>query len=94
MNTIQILQQMQKNHKQVQNNLEQLENLKVIFSTQAGTEADKKQFEKLLAKTKKTFSTLKTSYMLVLKQKTNFPPEFYEIGAEIEMLENRLKNIK
>lgn len=93
MNTVQILQQMQKNHKQVQNNLEQLENLKVISSTQAGTETDKKQFEKLLAKTKKTFSMLKTSYMLISKQRTNFPPELYEIGTEIEVLENKLRSI-
>ncbi len=91
MNTVQILQQMQKNHKQIQNDLEKLENLKLISSTEAGTEQDKKQFEKLLVKTKKTFSTLKTSYKLISKQKIAFPPEFIEIGMEINEFEERMK---
>lgn len=93
MNTVQILQQMQKNHKQVQNSLDKLEELKLICSTQAGTEVDRKQFEKLLEKTKKTFSTLKTSYKLVSKQKFSFPPEFLEIGIEIDEFDEKLKKL-
>lgn len=93
MNTVQMLQQMQKNHKQIQNDLDKLESLKLINSTEAGTENDKKQFNKLLVKTKKTFSTLKTSYKLVSKQRLSFPPEFFEIGMEIDDFEKRLNNL-
>lgn len=92
MNTVQILQQMQKNHKQINNNLDELERIKLVFSTETGTETEtnQKQFKKLLEKTKKNFSTLKTSYNLVSKQKLAFPPEFFEIGMEIDEFEERL----
>ena len=93
MNTVQILQQMQKNHKQIQVSLDELERLKLVCSTEIGTESNKKQFEKLLNKTKKTFYTLKSSSKLVSKQKLAFPPEFAEIGIEIDELEDKLNKL-
>ena len=93
MNTIQMLQQMQKTHKNVKNSLDELEKLKLICSTEAGTETDKKNFEKLQEKTKKSFISLKTFYNFLSRQKISLPSEFSEIKIEIDKLEERLKKI-
>lgn len=94
MNIQQLLISMQKQHKDVSNNLDKLENLKLICNTDMGTDKDKKNFNKLLKQTKKLYSTLSMSYKMVTNQKLNFPKEMKEIGLEIEEFKNRLENLK
>ena len=94
MNNVQILKQMQKQHNEVRNNIEQLDTLKLKCSTEIGTDTDKKVYNKLLKNTLKTFKTLEMSYNMLIKQKINFPSEFIEIGVEIKSFKDELSNFK
>lgn len=93
MNNVQLLKQMQKLHKEISLNLEELDKLKIISSTEIATEQTKKQYNKLLMKTKKSFSTLETTFKLIAKQKISFPVEFAEIGLEIDDFRKRLEQL-
>ena len=88
MNNVQILKQMQKQHNEVRNNIEQLDALKLKCSTEIGTD------NKLLKNTLKTFKTLEMSYNMLIRQKINFPPEFIEIGTEIKSFKDELSSFK
>lgn len=94
MNTQQILMNMQKQHKEVANNLNKLEDLQLICNTMMATNKDKSNYNKLLKKTKKLQSTLAMSYKMVTGQKLDFPKEMIEIGTEIENFKIRLENLK
>lgn len=94
MNNTQILRQMQLIHKEVSVNLEELEHLKVICNTEISTEQNKKQYEKLYTKTKKSLSILETSYKLIAKQKITFPIELAEIGLDIDDFRRRFDELE
>ena len=85
---------MQKQHNEVRNNIEQLDALKLKCSTEIGTDIDKKNYNKLLKNTLKTFKTLEMSYNMLIRQKINFPPEFIEIGTEIKSFKDELSSFK
>lgn len=90
MNNAQILTSMMKQHKEISNNLDKLDNLYLKCKTEIGTDKDKKTFNKILKQTKKIYSTLSRSYNIIAKQKMNLPQEFFEIGLEINEFKQKL----
>ena len=94
MNNQSILIAMMKQHKEVHNNLNRLEELEVNCKTILGTEKDKKTFNKLLKQTNKTYSILSKSYKLILNQKIQMPEDFLEIGLDIDKMGEQLSNFK
>ena len=94
MDNVQLLKNMQKQHKQIANDLDELESLSFIISTEAGTEANKKLYNKKYNKVNKNLNTLLLSYKLIQNQKLNLPPEFAKIGIEIKEFKNRVQLLK
>lgn len=92
MNVQQLLMQMQKQHIEVSNNLDTLEDLKQPYNYHRENNEDK--FKKLLNKTEKTLKTLSMTYNLVSRQKLNYPPEMVDIGVEINSFKERLEVLK
>ena len=91
MNNVNILKQMQKQHLEVKNNLDKLESLKWRCTTEIGTDSDKKQFNKLFKNTEKILRGLTLSYIMIMNQKIELPPEFIEIGSEINEFKQALE---
>lgn len=94
MNNQSILIAMMKQHKEVHNNLNRLEELEVNCKTILGTEKDKKNFNKLLKQTNKTYFILYKSYKLILNQKIQMPEDFLDIGLDIDKMGEELSNFK
>ena len=94
MNNQSILIAMMKQHKEVHNNLNRLEELEINCKTILGTEKDKKNFNKLLKQTNKTYSILSKSYKLILNQKIQMPEDFLDIGLDIDKMGEELSNFK
>lgn len=94
MNNQSILIAMMKQHKEVHNNLNRLEELEINCKTILGTEKDKKNFNKLLKQTNKTYFILYKSYKLILNQKIQMPEDFLDIGLDIDKMGEELSNFK
>ena len=71
-----------------------LEELEVNCKTILGTKKDKKNFNKLLKQTNKTYSILSKSYKLILNQKIQMPEDFLDIGLDIDKMGEELSNFK
>lgn len=82
---------MQKQHRDISNNLSRLDELKVICMTEIGTDKDIKNYNKIYTQTKKLLSSLSMSYNLLAAQRIDFPTEFVEIGLEIEDFKRQME---
>lgn len=94
MNIQQTLNSMLKQHKEISKNLNTLEDLQMKCKTVLGNDKDKKNFNKLLKQTKKTYFVLNNSYKMIARDKTTKPKEFLEIGIEIEEMGKTLESFK